>query len=61
MWDVNNLYGWAISQKLPAKGFEWAEFDENFIKNYSDESDEGRFLEVDVQYSEKLHDLHNDF
>ena len=31
------------------------------IKNYSDESNEGRFLEVDVQYSEKLHDLHNDF
>ena len=33
---------------------------EDFIKNYNDESDEGYFLEVYVQYLEKLHELHND-
>ena len=33
---------------------------EDFIKNYNEESDEGYFLEVDVQDPEKLHDLHND-
>ena len=22
-WDVNNLYGWVMSQKLPANGFKW--------------------------------------
>ena len=22
--DVNNLHGWAMSQKLPVNGFEWA-------------------------------------
>ena len=22
-WDVNNLYGWPISQKLPVNNFEW--------------------------------------
>ena len=21
--DANNLYGWALSQKLPVKGFKW--------------------------------------
>ena len=63
-WDVNNLYGWAMSQKLPANNFEWikdiSQFNEDFIKNYNEESDKGYFLEVDVQYLEKLHELHND-
>ena len=30
------------------------------IKNYNEESDEGYFLQVDVQYLEKLHELHNE-
>ena len=44
--------------------FQWIEdtsqFNEDFIKNYNEEADEGCFLEVDVQYPEKLHQLHND-
>ena len=24
-WDVNNLYGWAMSQKLPVNNFVWIE------------------------------------
>ena len=44
--------------------FEWvkdtSQFNEDFIKNYNEESDKGYFLEVYVQYLEKLHDLHND-
>ena len=63
-WDVNNLYGWAMPQKLPVKNFELIEgisqFNKDFIENYYKESDEGHFLEVDVQYLENLHDLHND-
>ena len=63
-WDVNNLYGWAMSQKLLVNKFQWIEdtfqLNEDFIKDYNEESDEGYFLEVDLQYPEKLHELHND-
>ena len=55
-WDVNNLYGWVRSQKFPVNNFKWIEetskFNDDFIKNYNGESDEGYFLEVDVQYPE---------
>ena len=51
-WDVNNLYVWGISWKLPVKKIEWVEdtsaFKKDFIKNYNEESDEGYFLEVDI-------------
>ena len=53
-----------MSQKLPLNNFEWikdvSQFDERFVKNYTKDIDEGHFLEVDVQYLEKLHELHND-
>ena len=53
-----------MSQKLPVNNFEWIknifQFNEDFIKNYNEESDEGYFHEVDVQNTEKLHELHDD-
>ena len=58
-WDLNNLYGWKMLQKLPENNSEWiketSQFNEGFIKNYNGESDEGYFPEVDFQYIEKLH------
>ena len=30
------------------------------MKDYNEKRDEGYFLEVDLQYHEKLHELHND-
>ena len=62
--DANNLYGWAMSQKLPVDDFEWKKnmlkFNEDFIKNYDEDSDKGYILEVDVQYPKRLHILHSD-
>ena len=50
-------------QKLPVNNFEWikdtSQLNEDFIKNYNEESDEGYFLEVDAQYFEKLYELYN--
>ena len=62
--DVNNLCGWAMSQKLPVNGFKWiedtSEINEEFIKNYDENNDKGYILEVDVKYPRKLHNLHSD-
>ena len=60
---ANNLYGWAMSQKLPANGFKWVEnneINEEFIKNYDENNDKGYIFEADVKYPKKLHDLLSD-
>ena len=63
-WDANDLYGWKMSQNLQVNNFEWIkntpQFNKDLLKNYNEESDEGYFLGVDVQYLKKLHELHND-
>ena len=50
--NVNNLHGWALSQKLPVNNSEWIEdtyhFNEDPMKSYNEESYEGYFAEVDV-------------
>ena len=33
--DANNLYGWAMSEKLPVRNFKWIEKD--FISKFNDE------------------------
>ena len=52
-----------MSQKLLVNNVEWikdtSKFNECFIKNYNEENNKGYFLEVDVQDTEKLHELHN--
>ena len=62
--DANNLYGWAMPQKLPVNNFKWVEdtskINEEFIKNYYENSKKGYILEVDVKYPKKLHDLHGE-
>ena len=53
-----------MSQKLPVNDYKWVEetsqFNEDFIKIYNEDSDVRYFIEADIQYPEKLHELHND-
>ena len=62
--DANNLYRWAMSQKVPMNGFKWvtklSRFKERFIKNYNENSDMGYFLEVDIDYPKELFNLQKD-
>ena len=54
--DANNLYGAAMSMKLPTHGFKWMnKYELNNWENYS------CILEVDFEYPKELHDLHNDY
>ena len=62
--DANNLYGWAMSQKLLVNGLKRVEmlsrFNEIFINNLNENSDIGYFLEVDIDYPKELFNLHKD-
>ena len=62
--DASNLYGWAMSRKLPVNGFKWendlSRFNGNFIKNYNENSDVGYFLEVDIENPKQLWSSHKD-
>ena len=53
-----------MSQKLPVDGFELEEniskFNEDFMKNYNEDSNKEYVLTVDVKYPKNLHDLHSD-
>ncbi|XP_074042580.1 uncharacterized protein [Leptinotarsa decemlineata] len=59
--DVNNLYGWAMSEFLPYDGFQWVENFDKDITEIPDNASEGYILEVDLEYPERLHDSHKDF
>ena len=63
--DANNLYGWAMSQKLPVHSFKWMSNKEieNTFNNQIVQVWERTpcILEVDLIYPEELHDLHNDY
>ena len=62
--DANNLYGKAMTEKLPVRGFKWmgdiSKIDEDFVKIYNKNDDKGYVLDVDVDYPSKLQNLHSD-
>jgi len=55
--DANNLYGGAMSQNLPIGEFEWVENPTIDLLNEAG----GVTLEVDLEYPDHLHHLHNDY
>ena len=62
--DANNLYGKAMTEKLPVRGFRWmdniSKIDEDFVKVYNKNDNKGYILDVDVDYPSKLQNLHSD-
>ena len=60
--DMNNLYGWAMSEYLPYGEFKWLNNVNGFdVNSISEKSPIGYFLEVDLEYPDELHELHNDY
>ena len=63
--DENNLYGLGMSQKLLLNSFKWvvdlSQFNEDFIKNYDENSDKGYVFEVELEYPKKLFNNHKDY
>ena len=62
--DASNLYECPMIKKRPVCSFMWiknvSRIDEEFIKDYDENSDIGYFLKLDLEYPKELHDLHSD-
>ena len=62
--DANNLYGLAMSQYLPYGEFKQLkqnEIGKFCLNSISENSSDGYILEVDLEYPDELHKLHNDY
>ena len=62
--DANNLYGWAMSQYLPTGNFKWMtdkEISKIDLGKYKADGKKELILEVDLEYPQELHDIHNDY
>ena len=60
--DMNNLYGWAMNGYLPYGGFKPLKNVDGFdVTSISEKSPIGFILEVDLEYPDELHLLHNDY
>lgn len=61
-FDVNNLYGWAMTQYLPHSNFEWTTINNiEAVIDTSDDSEFGYLIEADFEYPPEIHNLHNDY
>ena len=59
---MNNLYGWAMSKYLPYEGFKWLKNVDKFdVVSINEKRPIGYLLEADLEYPDKLHELHSDY
>ena len=58
--NTNNLYGWRMSQRLPAGGFKWVDANPNEISELATRTDKSYLLKADISYPKELHNPHND-
>ena len=59
---MNNLCDSTMSEYLPYEGFKCLENIDKFdVMSINDKSPIGYILEVDLEYPDELHELHNDF
>ena len=60
--DKNNLYGWAMREYLPYGEFRWVNYVNSFdVMSISEKNYTWYFLEVNLEYPDELHELHNDY
>ena len=58
------MYSWTITQCLPYGDFKWLykkEIDKFCLNSISENSSDGYILEVDLEYLDELHELHNNY
>ena len=61
---MNNLYGHAISQYLPYADFKWVNNIDKIkqkLTNIKSNSSTEYILEINLEYPQELHDIHNDY
>ena len=62
--DINNLYGCTMRQYLPISNFKWVkniDKTKQKLMRIKNNSSTGYVLEVDLEYPQELHDIHNDY
>ena len=62
--DMNDLYGCAISLYLPYANFKWFKNIDKIkqkLTNIESNSSNGYILEVDLEFTQELHDIHNNY
>ena len=58
--DENSLYGRAMIEYLPYSEFKWLKKNVD-VMSINKKCDAGYILEVDLEYPNELHELHNDY